>query len=189
VTLRSEDPPAEVRVDGVLMSKNALRSAIPLDPGTHVIAVSRAGSVDSWESVNVREGEERTIAIEPPRAPSQDEPTASSHSALRPLMWTAFATGGAGVVLGVVTGALASDRKAQLDDLCNGQACPLVAEDTLRSYRSYKTVSTVGYVGGLVGIATGAILFAVLPRGSRSQPRLGAVISSTETGLVVSGGF
>ena len=92
-------------------------------------------------------------------------------------------------MLGVVTGALAVDRKAQLDELCNGQACPPLAEDTLRSYRNYNTVSTVGYVGGLVGLATGAILFAVTPRGSRTQPRLGAMISSTQTGLVVSGGF
>ena len=37
-----------------------------LNPGTHVIAVTRSGYADSWESVTVREGEERTLAIEPP---------------------------------------------------------------------------------------------------------------------------
>ena len=104
-------------------------------------------------------------------------------------MWTALATGGAGLVVGIVTGALAVDRKAKLDEMCTGNACPPAAEATLGSYRDYKTVSTVGYLVGLVGVATGGVLWAVAPRPAARSAQVGVFVSSTETGLVVAGGF
>ena len=101
----------------------------------------------------MHEGEERTLAIEPPPVAQTLPP---SRSPLRPLMWTALATGGAGLVVGIVTGALAVGRKAKLDEMCTGNACPPAAEATLGSYRDYKTVSTVGYLVGLVAWQQGA---------------------------------
>jgi hypothetical protein len=189
VMLREEDSPTEVRVDGQVVSKDALRSAMRLNPGTHVIAMTRRGSPVRWESVTLGEGEERTIAVEPPPQVVADLAPHSSGSPLRPFMWTAFATGGAGLAVGIVTGVLAVDRKAKLDEMCTEQACPPAAEATLASYRDYKTVSTVGYVAGFVGVATGAVLLAVTPRASARRPQVGAFVSSTQSGVVVAGDF
>jgi len=188
VTWREENSPTEVRVDGQVVSKDALRSAMPLNPGTHVVAVTRRGSPDSWESVTVGEGEERTVAIEPP-APQADPGPRSSGSLLRPFMWAAFVTGGAGLAVGIVSGVLAVDRKSKLDELCSGSACPATAESTLQSYRDYKTASKVGYVAGFVGVATGAVLFAVAPRASPQRPQVGAFVSPSQSGVVVAGEF
>lgn len=187
IALREDDLANEVRLDGRVVSRDALRFAIALDPGTHVVAVMRRAPADSWESVTVQEGEERTVAIEPPQ-PSAERALRPSSSAARPIMWAAFATGGAGLAVGIVSGVLAVNRKASLDEMCVDKACPAAADDTLRSYHDYKTVSTVGYVTGLVGAATGAVLLAVSPRASH-LPQMGAFVSSTETGLVVAGDF
>ena len=145
-----------------------------LNPGTHVIAVTRNGFDDTWESVTVREGEERTLAFEPPPVVQTLAPSGSS---LCPFMWTALATGGAGLVVGIVTGALAVDRKAKLDGMCTGNACPPAAEATLGSYRDYKTVSTVGYLVGLVGVGTGAVIWAVAPRPATRSAQVGVFVS------------
>jgi tetratricopeptide (TPR) repeat protein len=185
VTWREQDSPTEVRLDGQVVSKDALRSAMPLNPGTHVVAVTRRGSPDSWESVTVGEGEERTVAIEP----SLQADLAPSRSPLRPFMWAAFVTGGAGLAVGIVSGVLAVDRKSKLDELCSGSACPATAESTLQSYRDYKTASKVGYVAGFVGVATGAVLFAVAPRASPQRPQVGAFVSPSQSGVVVAGEF
>jgi len=186
VTLGEGDSPTEVRLDGQVVPNQSLGTAMGLNPGTHVIAVTRNGYADSWESVTVQEGEERTLAIEPPPVAQTLPP---SRSPPRPFMWTALATGGAGLVVGIVTGALAVDRKAKLDEMCTGNACPPAAEAALGSYRNYKTVSTVGYLVGLVGVATGGVLWAVAPRPAPRSTQVGVFVSSTETSLVVAGGF
>lgn len=188
-TLREEDSPTQVRVDGQVVSRDALRSAMALDPGTHVIAVTHRGSAETWESVTLGEGEERTVAIEPQPSVVADLAPHSSGSSLRPFMWTAFATGGVGLTVGIVAGILAVDRKAKLDEMCTGPVCPPAAESTLQSYRSYTAASTVGYVTGFVGVATGAILLAVTPRASAQRPQVGAFVSSTQSGVVVAGAF
>jgi hypothetical protein len=192
-TIRSEDAVTAVRLDGQVLSKDMLRSGVPLNPGTHVIAVTRRDSAEGWETVTVREGEKKTIAIEPPLQQVADRALPSSHSSLRPFMWTAFATGGAGLAVGVVTGALAADRKTKLDEMCNGRACPPGAAPTLDSYDGYRTTSTVGYVAGFVGVATGTVLLVVSSGGSSTgstrRTQVGTFVSPTQSGFVVQGGF
>jgi hypothetical protein len=181
--------PAEVRVDGQALSMSQLRSGVALDPGTHVIAVTRRDNAETWETVTVREGEVRTFAIEPAPQAQNDRTSPSSRSSLRPFTWAAFATGGAGLAVGIVSGVLAVDRKAELDRMCAGGTCPPAAARTLDSYDGYKTTSTVGYVAGFVGVATGVVLLVVTSPGSAPPARVGTFLSPTQSGIVVTGGF
>jgi hypothetical protein len=170
-------PKPEVRVDGLA---RADFSAISLNPGTHLVAVSQSGVPETWQSVTLREGERRTIAL------ADREPAARSSSNV--LTWTAFGIGGAGLATGVVTGALALDQKATLDRACNGLSCPPEVESDLSAYRRLRTVSFVGYIVGFVGMAGGVALLATHKK-EPGPAKLNASVSASPAGVVISGNF
>jgi hypothetical protein len=184
VVLSDAEPPPAVRVDGNPVVGS---TAVAVNPGTHVITIIRPGMPESWQSVSLREGEQRTIAVTPPHGDTRSAEAAASR-ALSPFMWTAFGVGGAGIVTGVVTGALALDRKATLDEACDGAACPPGFEDDVRDYRRLRTTSIVSYLVGLTGLAGGAVLLAVTPRSGESA-KLRAVVSPTGPRVVLEGSF
>jgi hypothetical protein len=182
-------PAPRVSIDGVPRLDLA---SVPLNPGTHLVSVLRAGAPESTQSVTLLERERRTIVFEAPGTPGvatrvegRDAPSRGASDAW---MWTAFGLGGAGLATGVVTGALALDRRATLDRNCNEAACPPGLETDLRAYDRLRTASLVGYVVGFVGAAGGVVLLATRPKES-DAPRISASVSPAHSGLVVSGGF
>jgi hypothetical protein len=189
VVVPSDDALLEVRVDGKVVAKEALGSPVAVDPGTHVVAISRPGSADRWESIRVGEGEERTLRVEAARPMANARGKDDSPSpALKPVMWTAFGVGGAGIAVGVVTGALALDRKATLDRACAGTTCPPSASSDLDSFHELRTASTIGYLVGVAGIATGTVIFATMPRRANSAT-LSPFVSPSHSGILVAGNF
>jgi len=107
----------------------------PLDPGEHVVTVSRGGAVVATETVTLEEGEERTVSLSAPEGslPSVDGSTLDEERGSEalagpeddddgggvlasPLFWTGV---GAVVVGGVVAALLISSRGGQ-DDLYEG---------------------------------------------------------------------
>jgi hypothetical protein len=177
ITLARREPAAEVRVDGMPRADFA---SISLNPGTHLVSVVRAGAPESWRSVTLVEGERRTVAFDVPAAP----PSSRSDA----LMWTAFGLGAAGITTGVVTGALALDRKTTLDRACNGTTCPPAAESDLSAYRTFRTVSFIGYAAGLVGVGGGVALL-LTRRKEPETSKLQASVSPSPSGFVLSGSF
>jgi hypothetical protein len=170
-------PKPEVKVDGLPRTDFAW---ISLNPGTHLVSVSQRGLPDTWQSVTLREGDRRTIAI------AEREPVSRSPSNV--LMWSAFGLGAAGLATGVVTGALALDRKATLDRACNGTTCPVEVQDDLTAYHRLRTVSFVGYVTGFIGTAGGIALLATR-RKEPGSAKVQAFVSASPAGVVVSGNF
>jgi hypothetical protein len=172
LVLRNGDSPSEVSLDGQRLAKSVLRGPIAANPGTHVIAVIRPGQGEVWETVALEEGEHRSLQLEPP--PGSAERSAERQT-LRPFMWTAFAAGGAGLLVGVIGSALASDLRSRPDEL--------------DGYRDYKTASTIGYVAGAVGLASGGVLWALEPRGTRGATQVGMLFSPMRSAVVVSRTF
>jgi len=188
IVVPADGPPPEVRIDGAPLFD--FSSPVPINPGTHVIEVLRPGAPEAWQSVSVSEGEERTVWIEPPPTlvAGAFEPS-DPGSTLRPLMWTAFGVGGAGVVVGLITGAFAAERKQTLDRDCAGAACPPQSESDLLAYDRLRTTSIVGYVAGIAGIASGAVMFATMPKPPADARKVSAYVSPSPSGLVVAGTF
>jgi hypothetical protein len=179
------EPRPIVRVDGYPLVG---ATPVPLNPGTHVITISQPGMADSWQSVTLGEGEQRTItfaAAAQDRAATPTEPS----SALTPLMWTAFGIGGAGIAAGLVTGAVALSKKSDLDASCNGPACPPGFEDDLADYRHFRTASIVSYIVGVAGIAGGAVILATKPKASPVAAQLRATVSYGGPNVVLEGAF
>jgi hypothetical protein len=80
-------------------------------------------------------------------------------------MWAAFGAGGAGLVVGSVTGALALGAHSDLESQCGPIKCqPSSAEEKRRMdgdvsrYRTLGTLSGIGFTVGVAGAAAGVYL-------------------------------
>jgi hypothetical protein len=100
-----------------------------------------------------------------PTAPPADTAPKKSHT----LAYVALGVGGAGLVVGGVTGFLALGKKGDLKG-CESTKCPSSQQDTLDSAKSMATISTVGFTVGFVGVGLGVVL---LLTGNSSSARLG----------------
>jgi hypothetical protein len=83
------------------------------------------------------------------------------------LPWVAFGVGGAGLVVGAVTGAMALGKHSDLSNSCTlpNNGCPTAQQDSLNSYHTLGAVSTVGFIVGGVGVVAGVVLLLTQPKG------------------------
>jgi len=73
--------------------------------------------------------------------------------------------GGAGLVVGAVTGVMVFSKKAQLDKGdCVGSVCGPTERSNVDTYMTLRTVSTAGLVVGAVGVAAGVTLLLTAPK-------------------------
>jgi hypothetical protein len=173
--------------DGIVIDAAVLGTAIPVDPGVHVVEASASGK-RSWSSrVSVGELADRVSVSVPilPNEPvepspsvarelSAPQPSASdstSHapkangSLQRMLAIAVAAVGVAGIATGSVFGIKAasnwSDAKAHCDPYpyC-GEAGRKLSRDAAQS----GTISTIAFVVGGAGLVSGAILWFTAPK-------------------------
>ena len=86
----------------------------------------------------------------------------------------ALGVGGAGLVLGAVTGGLAIGKHGTLEAACGDGHCPASQQGTVDSYHLIGTLSTVGFILGGVGAATGVVVLLTAPR---AQPAKAAKLT------------
>lgn len=161
-----------VSLDGKDVPPSLLGEEHPLNPGAHQL-VARRGGEQKTEAVNIAEGERKEVTLrfdEPAATPSArlplvSEPPSSapagSVGSSRTLAFVALGLGGAGLVLGGVSGALAMSKKSSLDDddeHCRNDQCVYAVEDDVSSLRTFRTVSTIGFIAGGALAATGVVL-------------------------------
>lgn len=159
-----------VSLDGKDVPKAALGVRRAADPGERVVRVSAPGFLQREERLSLAEGEEKSIDIaleldpdaavqladEPEPAPAPAPVVAERDHTLSYVLW---GVGGAGVLLGSVTGALFLSKKSQLDDQCPSGDCPESAQGDIDTYRLYGYLSPAGFGVGLAAAAAGTVLF------------------------------
>lgn len=155
--------PAGTRVlrDGVELKAASLDSALPVDPGKHLIEVTAEGRAPGRFEISLGEGElvERQVAPGPARSTSAFEASTVSPSGsdTRTLGWVLGGVGLAGVVTGAVTGMLVLDRKSVVDDNCDAdKRCNQQGVDAADSGRTLGTISGLSFIVGGVALAAGA---------------------------------
>lgn len=167
-----------VTIDGQPFPVASLGTRRAVDPGLRAVRVTANGYVSADQSVTLREGEERELSLTLRTPPSidlgegdqqQSNAPAASQPERNPLeipMWAAFGVGGAGIVVGTVTGALAIGAHSELSKECNDDGkCPAKPEDKARlegdvsRYNTLSTISGIAFGVGLAGAATGAVLW------------------------------
>jgi hypothetical protein len=156
----------KVVVDGAEIPSVALTAPRAVDPGHHVIAAS-AGAEPHQVEVDVAEGETKDVTVDLGAATADGNapPPAGGKSGegtdpVRLASYIGFGVGGAGLILGAVTGILAiSKLSAAKQQGCVGNDCPPAADSDLNSASTMATLSTVGFVVGGVGVAGGVTAF------------------------------
>jgi hypothetical protein len=182
------DPQAVLDEHPINSASLGVRRAV--DPGDHVLRVSSTGfktaevrfSVTAGGSVDEPVTLEKDLTATPVAAPPPGPggaaagfetvpavPPTKGHSVLP---WVAFGVGGAGLVVGVVTGIIAMGKHSTLGNECPGGTCSSAgALSDLDSYHSIGTISTIGFVVAGVGGAAGVVLLLTQPKGAGSaQP-------------------
>jgi hypothetical protein len=98
--------------------------------------------------------------IEGPKPP----PAASGGSLRRTLGFVGLGLGGAGLILGGVTGGLAIPKHNALDKACPDGLCTRAQADAVGNYHLFTTLSTAGFIAGGVIAASGLVLVLTAPR-------------------------
>jgi hypothetical protein len=212
--------PPGVTVDGLAVARDGepvgraqWGTAVPIDPGEHVI-VAMAPGKQRWEGRVEAPDQFGSTSITVPALADASAPAASAgpvpsapafpEAAAQNLppdgapasMWTtqrilavgAGAVGVIGVGIGTYFGIL---TKSKLDDSnsdgCSGNHCNSTGASLRNDAFTAGTVSTVAFVVGAVGLAGGAVLWFTAP--SPTTPKVGAVIGPGGGTVVVGGAW
>jgi hypothetical protein len=169
------DAKPQVTVAGTPIPAALIGVERPTDPGTHEVVVTAPGYLEQKTSVTLTEGGTQELALKlekdanaaPPEAPAPapaivtvPPPAPPSDTASKKnntLAYVALGVGGAGLLVGGITGFLALGKKGDLNG-CVAERCPSSEKDTLDSAKSMATVSTVGFAVGFVGVGVGVVL-------------------------------
>lgn len=166
----------KVTIDGKPIPVASLGVKRPIDPGRHEVRALANGYYTARKTVTMNEGESLNIAFEleeaPPDAPARvdDETkgevvvTFADPAWRKPLMITSFAVGGAGLVLGGVTGIMALSKHSQLSTDCARGTCGPDQKADLDAYHTLGTLATIGFVVAGVGATAGTVLLFVTPQ-------------------------
>jgi len=155
-----------VRRDGVVLGSASLDTALPVDPGDHVVIVEAPGSEPAQFHASVGEGERARLEVAlgapltPGRAPgSPDADRGSNHTAA----YLSAGVGAAGLVTGVVAGLLVLSHKGTVNDNCQGHSCNQAGLAAADSGKTWGIVTTLGLVTGALGLGTATYLFLSAP--------------------------
>jgi hypothetical protein len=176
VKVEPADAKPQVTVDGTPIPSALLGVERPTDPGTHEVAVAAPGYLEQRSTVTLAEGGANELSVQldkdpaaappappppppPPPLTTTPPPAATDTSGKKPntLAYVALGVGGAGLLVGGITGFLALGKKSDLKG-CVDNACPSSQRDRLDSARTMATVSTVGFSVGFVGVGVGVVL-------------------------------
>lgn len=164
IAVSAAAPGVTVTLDGKVVPAALLGAKQPVDPGPHVVVLTH-GKTTRTERLLLKEAESRRVvlALDPPPPP----PLAPASSTLRTVGWIGVAAGGAGIVLGAVTGGLAITAKSTLDrDTCTDNKCPSSAIPDVESYRTLRMLSGAGLIAGVVTATAGALVVGLSPPSS-----------------------
>jgi hypothetical protein len=199
-----------IKVDGSPLPAQLVGEASPLNPGHHQVVgewAEKRVTVDV--TLPLREQKRITLnfagkeavgaGVAPPAGAlpsSADGAGATSGQAVadtttkpgqgrRALAWVVLGGGGVGLALGAVTGALAMQKRGQLDEnqgCAEDHVCPRQLSEDVDSLNTMRNVSTVGFIAGGVLASAGVVLLLTAPKQTEA-PRAALWLSPTSLGV------
>jgi hypothetical protein len=195
-----------VTVDRTDLPEAALGVPRATNPGTRKIRVEAAGYVPETRTIALVEGAQQRLEITLLPKPAEataprplpvvqrrpiPAPQAEASGAQRGIAYAALVVGGAGLVVGGVTGGLALDKRSKLESACSGDSCPANQRETIDAYHRLGTASGIGFGVALVGIGTGVTLLVTDNSGaspkdaaSKSRPSVRPYVGLGTVGAV-----
>ncbi len=203
VTIRVEGASApRVKLDEEDLPAASIGVKRAVDPGTRNVVADAEGFLTERGTVELREGETRELKLWLKRDPDYRPPPKPRPSRERRVIvvqappsrqrtpaYVAFGVGGAGLILGSVSGVLMLKARADLDSSCGAdRICPSNTanfDGDRSAYRTFGTLTAVGFGVGLAGAGIGT--YFLLSRPARTQAAgtatIGAQLSPGYVGL------
>jgi hypothetical protein len=187
---RFRSPDLEIKRDGTAIRRAAWGTAMPVDPGDHVIEAFALGKIPWKQTITVGgKAETKTIAVpvldNAPVAPTPTASTSGGHmpatfvevrKPVSPAVWVAYGIGAVGVGVGTYFGLRAMSEQQTADDNCPQNQCSSAGSTANANAIQAANISTVGFGVGVLGIGLGT--FLLLSRGSMTMPSSSVATSS-----------
>ncbi len=190
-TLDLDPADATLQVDSMPATLTSEHELL-MDPGEHELVASNPGRENVVRRVRAVVGQRERLTIALPvaagAAPAKDQPgsslaalppsaavpaagrsfagstsTAERGSRSRTLTLVGVIAGGAGLVLGGVTGLWALSSTRTLKDECPGNVCQPASRSTLSTAKTTATLSTIGFGVAIAGAALAVVSLLVSP--------------------------
>jgi hypothetical protein len=196
-----------VTIDSVPVPLAALGTERAVNPGTHALHVEAAGFEPYDGSFSVGEGGSVTqnvsltpakVAVAPAAPPPATMTSASSPvsgngtdpgATRRTIGIVGMGVGGAGIVAGLVAGAVAMGQKSSLQNNACATGCSDPGafssyQSSRSSYETVGTIATVSFVAGAVIAAGGAVLFFTAPKRESGAAWISPYVGPLSAGAV-----
>lgn len=180
--------PLTIVLDGEALTGPDAERARDVDPGAHVVRVRADGYVPVELSVQIDEGKTlvRSVTLMKVSIPSREESDDVSPWAVA--AYTSFVTSGAGLAVGIVTGALSLDAAGEVESLCPelsacGDEARPAHDRSIALANASNAAFAVAGVAAAVGVVTLVVSFDGDEEGARAQLRL------TPNAMVLEGRF
>jgi hypothetical protein len=202
INVSGADQPT-VTIDELNVPVASLGVRRAVNPGDHVVRASAPGFKKAEQTFSATSGAEATVSLTLEPGEGGDTPavgpaagTAAGSdggdggesdgggSTQTILGIAALGVGGVGLVVGAITGIVASGKHGDLETACPDNRCPATVESDLDSFRTMGTLSTVGFVVGGVFAAAGVVLLVTAPsdEGADAAAALELQVSPTSVG-------
>lgn len=174
------DRQVSVQLDGLVVDRSVLGTAIPLDPGPHTLVVTASHGRPHETKIVVPAGpsltelDVRTLAPDEPehaapRAGPRVTPAAQPHASpdgSRRLAWAAFGAGAVGLAAGTYFGLQAISKSDDAAALCDADSRYCSREGVAREGIAELSAdaSTVAFGVGLVAVGVGVWFLARAPK-------------------------
>jgi hypothetical protein len=182
----SDLPDLEIKRDGSVIRRAAWGTAMPVDPGDHLIEASAQGKAPWKQTVTIgAKADNKTISIpvlelapvapaSAPTAPAETTPAPVQvrTSSRSPAGWVAMGFGVVGLGVGTYFGLQAMSDQKKADEKCPSDVCQGDGLSNNQDAIKAANLATVGFGVGIVGLGVGTVL---LLTGGSSSARSNAV--------------
>jgi hypothetical protein len=183
----SDLPDLEIKRDGTSIRRAAWGTAMPVDPGEHVVEAFALGKIPWRQTISVGgKAETKTIAVPvlenapviatPSPAAGGGAPATSTtmveiKKPISPAVWVAYGLGAVGIGAGTVFGLQAMSDQKTADDNCPADRCNKKGSSANGDAIREANFATVGFGVGVLGLGLGT--YFLLARGTTTVPTTG----------------
>jgi tetratricopeptide (TPR) repeat protein len=136
-----------------------------LNPGEHSLQARGEGATPVMRTVRLVEGQNEKTTIDLAPAADRIEAPEPAQGSYVPAA-VAFGIGGAGLLVGTITGILSLNKVSELEERCPTKLCSAEDESLGDEAKVLGNVSTAGFVIGGIGLAAGVVLSLWRPFGA-----------------------
>ncbi len=162
---------ATLNMEGAPLPTELLGKKQQMDPGIYLFKAT-AGERTVSKRVALKRGKHKRVALKLPPETVDEVPAPAVSPAMKIAGWTAVGVGGAGLIIGVIAGAVVLNEESDLLERCGeDRTCPPQVHDDARSFDTARNVSTAGFVIAAAGAVAGTTLLLLAPGdGPENQP-------------------